>query len=258
MFEERALPAHIDELRSTYAANTQVFDCATEFETLDARGRDELAIRVDSVDPLSYPRNWIPEDAPSILTQLAESGLVIGFPEHGSVTWTRQTVPPTVLVRPRSHGSPGEFVDFLVAEAFVEIGAGHPEHFLGFFEDRYGDIAAFGTPSESYQIAAALFDAYIGLHTREIYVDWVDRYPQVHQVWEETGERLAPRLDDLVAAVNRGETTVTDATEYACSAVKHNLALPPPFDALDSVAYREYGADFAVKWVERILPEFAP
>ncbi|MFC6771728.1 hypothetical protein ACFQDD_09405, partial [Halorubrum pallidum] len=51
--------------------------------------------------------------------------------------------------------------------------------------------------------------------------------------------------------VARGETDFASATEYACSAVRHGLDLPAPFAALDTGAYRDRGALYAVKWAEK-------
>ena len=47
--------------------------------------------------------------------------------------------------------------------------------------------------------------------------------------------------------------TFPEATEYACSAIKHGLELPTPFGALDTDAYREYGAEYAVTWAEKTV-----
>jgi hypothetical protein len=33
--------------------------------------------------------------------------------------------------------------------------------------------------------------------------------------------------------------------------VKHGLELPAPFGALDTAAYRDHGADFAVEWARK-------
>jgi len=55
-------------------------------------------------------------------------------------------------------------------------------------------------------------------------------------------------LKELPGAVARGETGFADATEYACSAIKHDLELPTPFTALDTQAFLEYDAEYAVRW----------
>jgi len=35
--------------------------------------------------------------------------------------------------------------------------------------------------------------------------------------------------------------------------VKHGLELPAPFAALDTEAYRDHGADYAVTWAEKTV-----
>lgn len=253
MFSEHELPSDLDAVRATYAPGSRVYACDREFETLDVQWLDDLASRVNEIEPLVYPAAWVPETAPSILERLTRSDLVIGFPEHGSVTWTRQTTPAVVLIRPRGRNSPADFLDFLIAEAFVQIDRAPVEHFLGFFEDQYLDIAALCSPSEAYQLGAALYTAYVGLDTFEECTGWDEHHPRLFNAWQDAGDRLAPRLADLPAAVNRGDTAFADAVEYACSAVKHDLTVPSPFGALDSLAYREYGAEYAVQWIRRLV-----
>lgn len=255
MFAERTTDGELGSIRDEYAPGVLVFDCERDFETLAPRHLDDLVLRVESVDPMSYPHEWLPgEEGTPLLDRITDSDVVIGLPEHGSVTWTRQTRPFTVLVKPRVRGSPPAFVEFLIAEAFVELDTDLPEHFLGFFEERYRDFATLRLdPGDAYQLAAALYDAYIGLHTRETFAAWATSYPDLHAAWEDAGERLEPRLSDLIGAVGRGDTDFTDAAEFACSAVKHGLDLPPPFAALDTRAYREYGPDYAIRWAQRVL-----
>ncbi|MFB6300909.1 MAG: hypothetical protein ABEH65_11680 [Halobacteriales archaeon] len=254
MFTERKLPPALASVRDEHASEVRCFDCDRDFDTLDSPFLDDLATFADSLDLLSYPVEWIPPSSPDILDRIAGSDLVIGYPEHGSVTWTRQTDPPTVLIKPRARGSPSTFVEFLIAEAFVEIGTGLPEHFLGFFEDRYRE---FATPdlsgAERYQLAAALYDAYIGLHTREIFESWSEDHPALYDAYTDAGERLAPRVADIIGEVGRGTTSFADAAELACAGVNHGLDLPAPFDALDASVYREHGADYAVRWAEKVL-----
>ena len=62
---------------------------------------------------------------------------------------------------------------------------------------------------------------------------------------------VKPRLSELSTEVAVGRTDVTSAAELACAAVKHDLEVPKPFDALDSPAYRSHGPDFAVRWTEK-------
>ena len=103
----------------------------------------------------------------------------------------------------------------------------------------------------TYQLAAALYDAYLGLYTREVFADWTDDYSDLFDAWADAGERLEPRLADLSTELARGETGFGDAAELACAAVKHGAEPPTPFGALDTEAYREYGADYAVQWAEK-------
>ncbi|WP_418280075.1 DUF7089 family protein [Halorubrum sp. DTA98] len=106
-------------------------------------------------------------------------------------------------------------------------------------------------PADVFQVANALFDAWVGLHTRDVFASWEREYPRLFDAWLDAGDRLSGRLEDLPGAVARGETEFASATEYACSAVRHGLDLPAPFAALDTQAYRERGAPYAVKWAEK-------
>ncbi|WP_115864793.1 DUF7089 family protein [Halorussus litoreus] len=253
MFEERSLPEDVAEVRATHAPDALVLDAASDFETLDPERAENLGLVAASLDPATYPAEWLPEDAPQLLRRYASADFTVGMPGDGSVAWTRQTEPPTVIVKPRVEGSPDDFVDFLVAEALVEIGTGLPEQFLGFFEDRYRDLDAalpLG-PSGVYQIAAALYDAYLGLHTRDVFTEWADEQPRLFDAWQDAGERIEPRLAELPKSMARDETEFAEAAEFACAAVKHGLELPAPFAALDTEAYRDHGADYAVKWAEK-------
>jgi hypothetical protein len=195
----------------------------------------------------------VPADAPEALAGVAGGEFTLGAPGDGGVTWTRQTDPPTVFVKPRLEGSPEAFVDFLLAEAFVEIGLGLPEHFLGFFEAQYRalDDAVPLSPADTYQLAVALFDAYVGLHSRDVFESWAGEYPRLYAQWIDAGERLEPRLSGLSEDIAMGRTDFADAAEFACSAVKHTLDIPTPFSALDTTAYREHGSAFAVRWAEK-------
>lgn len=253
MFEQRSLSEEVAAVRDEHAPDTLVLSCETDFESLPPGRAEDLGLLVDSLDPLSYPDEWLPEDSPEMLRRFASTDFVVGMPGDGSVAWTRQTVPPTVFVKARVEGSPEEFVDFLVAEALVEVGTGDPEHFLGFFDGQFRDLAA-ALPYDSgsvYQIAAALYDAYLGLQTRDVFRDWKETRPKLFAAWEDAGERIEPRVDGLPSAVARNQTDFADATELACAAVKHGLELPPPFAALDTSAYREHGGSYAVKWAEK-------
>lgn len=257
MFAERDLPEEVAAVREDHAPDALVFDCARDFETLDPAVAEELAVRVDALDPLTYPGEWVPADAPDALDRLAGGEFTIGAPGDGGVAWTRQTDPPSVFVKPRLEGSPDDFVAFLVAEALVEVGLDLPEGFLGFFGDRYPDLAGATplSPVDTYQLANALFDAHVGLHTRPVFEGWDDEHPRLHGAWADAGDRLRPRTDGLSGELARGETEFSAAAELACSGIKHGLDLPAPFAALDTSAYREHGADYAVRWAEKTFAE---
>lgn len=253
MFERRELSGELAAVREEHAPSALVLDSESDFETVPPSVAENLLAVVDAVDPAAYDESWLPEDAPETLHRLAGGEFTIGAPGDGGVAWTRQTDPPTVLVKPRLEGSPAGFVDLLIAEAFVQVGLEVPEHFLGFFEEEYRalddvvPLAAAGT----YQLAAALYDAYVGLQTREVFRTWVDIHPELHGEWVDAGERLEPRLSSLTRDVASGRTDFADGAELACSAVKHGVELPSPFDALDADVYRDHGATYAVQWAEK-------
>jgi hypothetical protein len=256
MFTERELAGELATLRDEIAPGTLVLDCGEDFELLDPAVAEELLLVTDSVDPLSFPTEWLPPDAPELLARFAGDELTVGMPGDGGVAWTRQTDPPCVFVKPRLDGSPDDFVDFLIAEALVEVSLAEPEQFLGFFGGEYpefADAARGMGPADTYQLAAALYDAYLGLQTRETFADWAGDYPALHAAWTDAGERLAPRIADLPTEVARGQTSFPAAAELACNAVKHGLELPAPFDALATEAYRDHGAEYAVQWARKVV-----
>jgi hypothetical protein len=252
MFTERTLPDPVAAVREEHAPDALVLDCAHDFETLPASQAEDLGLVVDSLDPVSCPDEWLPPDAPDVLARYAEPGLTVGLPGDGSVAWTRQTDPPVVLCKSRLDGSPDEFADFLVAEALVQVGLDEPEQFIEFFGAEYPAFAAALAdvldPVETYQVAAACYEAYLGLATRDIFASWEG---PLFDAWVDAGERLDGRLSELPAAIARGQTSVGDAAELACSAVKHAGELPAPFAALDADVYREHGPAYAVEWAER-------
>ena len=253
MFDQRTLAGELTGIRDEHAPETLVFDAQRDFETIPPSVAENLLAVVDGVEPLSYDDSWIPKGAPEILSRLAGGSFTLGAPGDGGVCWTRQTTPPAVFVKPRLAGSPDGFVRFLIAEALVEVGFGCPEHFLGFFEDAYpafADVVPL-SPNGTYQLAAALQTAHVGLRTRDVFADWAGTYPDLHAEWLDAGERLEPRLEELSRGVAVGETDFADAAELACSAVKHDVEIPTPFDALDTAAYREHGPTFAVRWAEK-------
>ncbi|GGL35901.1 hypothetical protein GCM10009037_19370 [Halarchaeum grantii] len=257
MFDERDLHPDVVAVRDEHAPGALVYDTERDFEVLPTSALTDLMMVVDGVEPRGYSADWLPAEHPEILDRLVGDDVVVGAPGDGSVAWTTQTTPPVVLVKPRIEGSPDDFVSFLVAEALVQAGLGVPEHFLGFFGESYPAFAA-ATPTDptaTYQLALAVFDAYVGLHTREVFASWADAEGRamLADAWADAGERLQPRLDGLGRAVARGETSFPDAAELAAGGVKHGLDVPAPFDALDALAYREHGASYAVTWAEKVF-----
>jgi len=255
MFTERELHPEVAAVRDAHAPGALVLDVERDFEVLPTGALTDLMALVDDVEPRGYDADWLPADRPEILDRLVGSDVVVGAPGDGSVAWTTQTTPPAVLVKPRVEGSPDDFVSFLVAEAISEAGLGVPEHFLGFFADDYADFAAATDtdPTTTYQLALAAYDAYVGLHTRDVFESWADERPTLYDAWADAGERLRPRLDGLGTAVARGETEFADAAELAVAGVKHGLDVPAPFGALDARAYRDHGAPYAVTWAEKLF-----
>ncbi|MFC4359709.1 hypothetical protein ACFO0N_17325 [Halobium salinum] len=257
MFSQRSLPEDLSAVRDEHAPDCLVLDVDADFETLPPASAEELGLLADSLSPASYPSEWLPEDAPALLKQYASGTFTVGMPGDGTVVWTRQTTPPTVLAKKRAEGTPEEFLDFLFAEAFVQVGLDVPEHALPFFGARYRDLDdAVGLgPVALYQVAGALYEAWVGLQTRGAFRSWETDHPRLYDAWADAGERLSGRLPGLPGEVARGETEFAAATEYACSAVKHGLDLPAPFDALDTAAYRDHGADYAVRWAEKTFAQ---
>jgi len=261
MFSERPLSGELARVRDEYAPDAVVLDCEQDFETLDTAVAEDLLLLTESVDPRSSPAEWVPAAAPEQLHAYASSDFTVGLPGDGGVAWTTQTTPPVVFVKPRLAGSPDAFVDFLVAEALVEVGLDVPEQFLAFFGDRYPEFAeTVGQhldPAGTYQLAAALCDAFVGLRTRDAFADWEGEYPDLFDAWVDAGERLEPRLGDLAEEVAMGRTEFPAAAELACSAIKHGVEVPAPFAALDTSAYREHGPEYAITWAEKTLDALA-
>ncbi|MXV62996.1 hypothetical protein GS429_13140 [Natronorubrum sp. JWXQ-INN-674] len=259
MFDARELSSPVEAIRDEHAPDVQILDCERDFETLDPARAEDLGLVVDALEPASYPSAWLPADAPTLLERYASPDLTIGMPGDGSIVWTRQTEPPIVLVKPRVEGSPEEFVDFLLAEALVELDLDVPEHFIGFFEDEYPELdrAVDLDPTGTYQVAAALYDGWIGLQTRAVFADWHDDHPELADAWQDAGTRLEDRVSGLPRAVARGETEFADATELACASIKHAIELPAPFAALDTEAYRDHGPEYAIRWAEKTFDSLA-
>ena len=253
MFAIRELPEPVEAVREDHASDAVVVDCDRDFETLPSALAEDLGLLVDSLEPASYPAAWLPEDAPTLLARYAGSDFTVGMPGDGSVAWTRQTDPPVVIVKPRVEGAPESFVEFLIAEALLEVGLEVPEHFLGFFEDGYRDLDA-AVPLEAnstYQVGAALYDGWTGLSTRTVFSTFHEDSPDLADAWQDAGDRLEGRIAGLPSAVARGETDFPDATELACAAIKHAIELPAPFAALETESYRDHGPEYAIRWGEK-------
>jgi len=257
MFQVRDLPDDLDAVRDAHAPAAIVVDAASDFKTVPSAQAEDLGLIVDALDPYTAPADWLPNDAPTVLRRYAGSDFTIGLPGDGSVAWTHQTEPPVVIVKPRVQGSPEDFVDFLIAEALVEVGLGVPEGFLGFYGEQYRDLDAAVDlgPNGTYQVAAALYDGWLGLQTREIFAEWLDTQPRLGEAWQDAGERIEGRLSGLPSAMAHGDTDFADATELACSSIKHALELPAPYTALDTDVYRDRGAEYAVAWAEKTFEQ---
>lgn len=279
MFSSRPLSDDLDAVRKEHAAGSPVLDVDADFETLPPAAAEDLGLFVDGLSPASFPTEWFSDEVPELLRRYAGPAFTVGLPGDGTVVRTTQTDPQTVLVKKRAEGTPDDFLAFLIADRLVQVGvspssgslpdatpsARLPESFLPFFAGRYRDLDAAirrpdpdtgasttgRGPNDVFQIATALFDAWVGLYTRDVFASWKGRHPRLFDAWLDAGDRLEGRLGDLVGEVARGETDFAGATEYACSAVRHGLDLPAPFAALDTSAYRDRGAPYAVKWAEK-------
>jgi len=256
MFDPHEVPEDVAAVRAEHAPGAAVLS-TPDFETLPPSRAEELGLLVDELAPASYPEEWLPEDVPEALRRYAGGEFTVGLPGDGGVAWTRQTDPPTVFVKARLDGVSEGFRDFLIAEALVQAGLGLPESFLPFFDGVYRSFAAACTLDSggTYQLAAACYEAYLGLHTRSTLASWGDEHPRLHEAWREAGERLAPRLEGLAREVATGRTEFAAAAELACGAVRHEIDVPTPFGALDTAAYREYGPEYAVQWAETTFAE---
>jgi hypothetical protein len=255
MFERRVLDSEVAAIRDEHAPHAIVLDATADFETLTGASLDDLATRVDAIQPHDYDPAWVPEESPDLLHRLTRTALVVGMPGDGSIVWTTQTTPPVVIVKPRVQGSPADFVDFLVAEALVAAGLDLPEHFLGFFRSEYPAFAD-AVPDDAhttYQLAVAVCEAYRGRHLRSVFEAWPTAHPRLGAAWADAGTRLADRLADLPTDVARGDTQFADAAELACAGVKHDIDVPPPFAALDTLAFEDHGARFATRWAEKLF-----
>jgi hypothetical protein len=275
MFSSWELSLAVERVREARVPDAVVLTAGSDFETLPSAQAEDLGLLVDSLDPLSAPAAWLPGDAPELLQRFAGGEFTVGMPGDGSVAWSRQTSPPVVVVKPRVEGSPDSFVDFLLAEALVELSveargaradvdeaSPAPEHFLSFFGSTYPELDAVTTlgPNGTYQLANALYEGWLGLHTQDAFAAWLDAEDEraaLGEAWQDAGSRLESRLADLPREVARGETEFADAAELACSGVKHGVEVPSPFAALATDTYRERGAPFAVRWAERTFDALA-
>ena len=253
MFTNRTVSDAVEAVRETHASEALVLECETDFKTIPPEQAEELGLVVDSLDPVTYPAEWLPADAPDILQTYASSELTVGMAGDGGVAWTRQTDPPVVFYKPRLDGSPDSFVDFLLAEALVEIGLNVPEQMLGFFGEQYIEFSTALNdklgPVGIYQLAVACYDAYLGLQTRDIFAGWEG---PLFAAWVDAGDRLSGRLEELPSAIATGELAVPEAAELACNGIKHAGEIPAPFDALDAEVYFDHGPAYAVEWAERV------
>jgi len=281
MFSTRPLDDDLDAVREAHAPGSPVLDVDADFETLPPASAEDLGLFVDGLSPASFPVEWLPDESPDLLRKYAGPAFTVGLPGDGTVVRTTQTDPQTVLVKHRAEGTPDDFLAFLIADRLVQVGVEPvpdslpegapgsrlPESFLPFFGERYCDLDAairrpdpetgasttgLG-PSDVFQIAAALFDAWVGLYTRDVFASWEGTRPRLFDAWIDAGDSLEGRLGELASEVARGETDFASATEYACSAVRHGLDLPAPFAALDTAAYRDRGAPYAVAWAEKTV-----
>ena len=250
MFERRDLADDVAAVRAAHAPDALVLDADADFRALPPEAAEDLGLLVDSLSPATYPTSWLPEDAPAVLERYASDAFTVGMPGDGTVTWTTQTDPPVVVCKGRADGMSEPFLSFLLAEALVEVGLELPEQFLPFFGERYADLAAATSlsPSGDYQLGAALATGWRGLATRAVFADWEDARDRLYDAWLDAGARVEPRLGDLPGEVARGETALPEAAELSCSALKHAVEPPTPFAALDTAAYRNHGADYAVRW----------
>ncbi|WP_144927413.1 DUF7089 family protein [Halorubrum salsamenti] len=281
MFSTRPLDDDLDAVREAHAPGSPVLDVDADFETLPPASAEDLGLFVDGLSPASFPVEWLPDEVPDLLRKYAGPTFTVGLPGDGTVVRTTQTDPQTVLVKHRAEGTPDDFLAFLIADRLVQVGiepvsgslpegtsgSRLPESFLPFFGERYRDLDAairrpdpdtgasttgLG-PSDVFQIAAALYDAWVGLYTRDAFASWDGTHPRLYDAWVDAGDSLEGRLGELAGEVARGETDFASATEYACSAVRHGLDLPAPFAALDTAAYRDRGAPYAVTWAEKTV-----
>ena len=257
MFSTYRLTGDGAALKEAVAPDLLVLTSEQEFETMPTDWLFELALVTDDIETTSYQEAWIPATAPRALQQLTGNDPVIGAAGDGGVTWTRQTDPPIVFLKPRTEGIPEAFLEFLVAEAMLDVVLSHPEHPLDFFAADYPLLqeAVGGDPGLAHRLSGALTEAWCGLGRRERFRAWDDAYPSLYAAWRDAGERLAGRIQTLPSELASGSLGFAAATELACSAIKHDIRLPQPFDALDVAAYREHGSSFAIRWTERTFAQ---
>lgn len=251
MFDALSLTEELATLRDDVAPAVRVVETEQEFETMPTEWLFELALITDDLHPLAHPDTWVPAEALPAARRTTERDPTIGMPDDGSVSWTRQTDPSMVFVKPRASGLPETFRDLLIGEALIEVSGDYPETPVCFFQDAYRSVQeAVGSPTVAFQLAAALRTGWIGRETRDVFQGWESSYPALYDGWVDAGERLEGRVNELSALMAADELSIADATELACNAIKHDIPLPAPFAAIDVDAYTEQGAPFARRWIE--------
>ena len=259
MFSEYALGEDLIELCENTDCDTLVVESQRDFEALPEDALFEVALLTEDISPTPCPESWLSEDSPQTLSRLTKNDLAIGLPGDGSVTWTAQTTPPLIIIKPRIAGAPTDFKDFLIAEAILQLSRDHPEHLLSFFREDYRSLegAVNGDSDLSYRLAIALYRGWQGLDTRASFQTWEEKYPRLGAAWSSAGGHLEGRVSELPTLLADGTMGFGAATELACSALKHDISLPAPFRALDVESFRDHGARFAIKWAERTYAQLA-
>lgn len=259
MFSEYELGDDLRDLSESHGCDVRVVTAERDFEILPEEGLYEIALITEEISPTPASADWLSAESPSALTRLTKNDIAVGLPGDGGVTWTAQTTPALIIVKPRLTGAPSDFIDFLVAEAILQLARGHPEHLLAFFGDNYRSLerAVNDDTDLAYRLAVSLFMGWQGLDTRPTFQTWENEYPRLGEAWSSAGDHLEDRVNALPALMADGSLGFGAATELACSALKHDLSLPAPFRALDVTAFRDHGARFAVTWAERTYDEVA-
>jgi len=192
MFSTRPLDDDLDAVREAHAPGSPVLDVDADFETLPPAAAEDLGLFVDGLSPRRF-RSSGSDEVPDLLRKYAGPTFTVGLPGgNGTVVRTTQTDPADRARQAPRWDSPDDFLAFLIADRLVQIGVEPtpgslpddtpssrlPESFLPFFGERYRDLDAairrpdpdtgasttgLG-PTDVFQIATALFDAWIGVH----------------------------------------------------------------------------------------------